>query len=242
MKILSIFVFTFLIGTFTSATAIGETIWKDFRITYLQGNNYLVGDNKREIWTFEHASKSTWGDTFLFIDRTNSSEQGASTYGEFSPRIKVANFDGFIKALYIAPSVEMGTVNNYLYGIGTDLNLPYFHFFQFNFYLRNNGIGDNSEQITLSWGVPIGPLYYDGFVDYATGVTQTRIDGSTTKSARQLNFTSQLKYDIGPHFNLSNKLYIGIEYVFWNNKFGIDSSEQFRTDERNVNLLIKAHF
>ncbi len=64
MKILSIFVFTFLIGTFTSVKALGETIWKDFRITYLQGNNYLVGDNKREIWTIEHASKSTWGDTY----------------------------------------------------------------------------------------------------------------------------------------------------------------------------------
>jgi len=34
-----------------------------------------------------------------------------------------------------------------------------------------------------------------------------------------------------------NKLYVGVEYVMWTNKFHVDG-----VDEENANLLIKAHF
>jgi len=47
-----------------------------------------------------------------------------------------------------------------------------------------------------------------------------------------------------------NKLYLGVEYVYWDNKFGIrDGSLLFKgakrcwdSDERNLNVLVQYHF
>jgi len=218
----------------SSITAQAKTLWSDFSVSYLKGNDYEVGDKSRDVATFEYANGTTWGDTFMFFDRLESANGYIETYGEFSPRIRIKEFgDSFIKSVYFAPSVEVGPQTNYLVGVGVDLNISGFDFFQVNSYLRNNGDGDRSEQLTLVWGLPIGPLYYDGFMDYATGVNNT-LFGDTEA---QMNFTSQLKYNVAPMLDLETKLYVGVEYVYWNNKFGIKD-----IDERNVNLLVKYHF
>ena len=101
-----------------------------------------------------------------------------------------------------------------------------------NFYLKNNGDGDSNFQTTIVWALPLAPFTYDGFLDYATGVDNTAF-GDTEA---QMNMTSQLKYDLAPMFNLDTKLYVGVEYVFWLNKFGIDG-----VDEKNANFLLKYH-
>ncbi|MGL1956113.1 MAG: nucleoside-binding protein [Colwellia sp.] len=218
----------------SSITAQAKTVWSDFSLSYLKGSNYEVGDTDRDVVTFEYASGTTWGDTFMFFDRLESSNGDIETYGEFSPRIKIKDFnDSFIKAVYFAPSVEMGPDTNYLVGVGVDLNITAFDYFQVNTYFRNNEAGDSSEQLTFVWGLPLGPFYYDGFMDYATGVDNTAYGDTET----QMNFTSQLKYNIASMLNLETKLYVGIEYAYWNNKFGIKD-----VDERNVNLLVKYHF
>ena len=211
-----------------------KTIWSDYSVTYLNGSNYEVGDSDREVITFEYASGTSWGDTFMFFDRLKSDNGDLETYGEFSPRIKLMELDGFVKNVYFAPSVEFAEhATNYLFGIGTDLAIPHFTYFQLNFYQRNNDEGDNSYQTTIVWSLPLGPLTYDGFIDHATGYTV----GHNFEAATQTNITSQLKYDIAPHIGYDNKFYLGVEYVYWNNKFGIDG-----VDERNVNLLAKFHF
>ena len=218
----------------TSITAQAKTVWSDFSVTYLNGSDYEVGDTDREVITLEYVSGTTWGDTFMFFDRLKSSNGDVETYGEFSPRIKIKDYnDSFVKSVYFAPSVEFGPETNYLIGLGVDLDISAFDYFQVNAYLRNNGEGDNSEQLTLAWGIPLGPLYYDGFMDYATAVDNTA--NGDTKA--QMNFTSQLKYNLSPMLDLDTKLYIGIEYAYWINKFGIDG-----VDENNVNLLVKYHF
>ena len=211
-----------------------KTLWSDFSVTYLNGSNYEVGDEDREVVTFEYANGTTWGDTFMFFDRLESSDGSVETYGEFSPRIKITDLkDSFIQSVYFAPSVEFGPDTNYLIGAGVDLNITAFDYFQVNAYYRNNGEGESSEQLTLVWGLPVGPFYYDGFMDYATGVDNTAF-GDTEA---QMNFTSQLKYNLAPALGLDTKLFVGVEYAHWNNKFGIKGA-----DERNVNLLVKYHF
>jgi len=216
-----------------------ETFWSDYSVSLLKGSNYEVGDENRTVLTFEYASGTSWGDNFLFIDRLESSNDDRETYGEWSPRVSLKKFkDSFIKGVYVAGTLEMGSFtsasgfgsgfNNYLLGAGVDLDIPGFNFFKVNVYHRNNENGSNNYQTTLVWGLPIMGLYYDGFMDYAT----SRDGGGTS-----MNLTSQLKYDVAPAFNLSSKLYVGIEYAFWQNKFGIKG-----VDENNVNLLIKYHF
>lgn len=222
-----------------STSVPAKMLYSDFSVSYLNGNNYEVGDNKRQIVTFEHVAGTSWGDSFSFIDRLESSNGDKEIYGEFSPRFKITDFQNSpIKALYVATTIEYGnfsshdgygtSLTNYLYGVGAGLNVPYFDYFNINMYYRNNEHGGNSYQTTLTWGLPLGPLYYDGFVDYATA----RDTGDA-----QMNLTSQLKYDLGPALNLDTRFYVGIEYVYWINKFGIDG-----VDENNLNFLLKYHF
>ncbi|MGJ8693017.1 MAG: nucleoside-binding protein [Thalassotalea sp.] len=221
------------------STVSGKTLWSDFSVSYLQGSNYRVGDNDRKVYTFEHVAGTNWGDSFLFIDRLSSDNGDIETYGEWSPRIKLMELDNrLVKDLSLSTTVEMGTFagadfsgfsfTNYLVGIGADLKLPHFKFFKVNVYHRNNDRNDNNYQTTFVWALPIAGFIYDGFLDYAT---------STDNLATSVNLTSQLKYDIAPHFNITSALFLGVEYVYWNNKFGIKN-----IDERNVNLLIKYHF
>ncbi len=228
-----------LLLIFTSTTTFAKTLWSDFSLSYLQGNNYEVGDSKRKVLTFEHTTATSWGDSFLFIDHIRSNNDDVETYGEWAPRIKISDFDHqIVKGIYAAGTIEMNTFasadnfgasfTNYLLGVGTDLNIPGFDFFKMNVYYRANEYGDNNYQTTLVWGLPLGPLYYDGFAD---------ITSSTDDSSAGMNITSQLKYDVAPHIGLSSKLYLGVEYTYWINKFGIDD-----LDENNVNLLVKYHF
>ncbi|GLX79502.1 ion channel protein Tsx [Thalassotalea insulae] len=207
-----------------------EVLWSDISATLLQGNDYEVGDNNRTVFTFEHAAGYSWGDSFLFVDRLHSNNGDRETYAEFSPRWQLSNYQNdFLENIYLATTAEVGeNFTNYLIGVGTNLKIPHFLYFKANFYHKNNDFGDNAMQSTLSWAVPIGPLMYDGFIDYVS---------STDDSHTTMNLTSQLKYNIGEAMNLKNKFYIGIEYVFWLNKYGIKD-----VDENNVNLLVKYHF
>ena len=231
----TLLIFSCLIFSFQLSA---KTIWSDYSLTYLNGQSYEVGDTDREVLTFEHVNGTTWGGSFMFFDRLESSNGDNETYGEFTARIKLKEMNGFIKNVYFVPSVEIGALDtvsgfsnsftNYLYGVGVDLAIPHFKFFQLNTFFRNNQSGENSYQATFVWAIPLGPLQYDGFLDWTT---------STDDKESSMNFTSQLKYDIAPHVGLDSKLFVGLEYVFWNNKFGIDG-----VDERNANLLVKYHF
>ena len=222
-----------ILGTLCSllaTTVSAKTVWSDFSVTYLNGSNYEVGDSDRQVMTLEHAAGTSWGDSFMFFDHLVSDNDDTETYGEFSPRIRLTKLDNsFLTALYLAPSAELGDgFTNYLFGIGTDLSIPGFNYFKVNAYHRNNEFTDSNYQLTVTWGVPIGPLYYDGFMDWTNSVDNNEAS---------MNLTSQLKYDVAKYVGLDSKLFLGVEYVFWNNKFGIDG-----VDERNVNLLVKYHF
>ena len=66
------------------------------------------------------------------------------------------------------------------------------------------------------------------FLDYST---------ASDTNAREMNFTSQIKWDLGPLIGATAPFYVGMEYAYWNNKFGIDG-----VNERNPCLLVKWHF
>lgn len=214
----------------TALNCSAETLWSDFSATLLKGDNYQVGDNDRTVFTFEHAAGYSWGDSFMFVDRLHSENGDKETYIEISPRFKISEYqNSFFKNIYIATTAEVGDgFTHYLLGVGTSLKVPHFTFVNLNLYHRNNDASDNGQQITASWKLPIGPLIYDGFIDFVP---------SNDNKSTSYNFTSQLKYNIGGMLNIKNKLYLGVEYVYWHNKFGISN-----IDEKNMNLLVKYHF
>lgn len=228
-----------LATSLSAPSAQAEMYWSTFSLSYLNGDHYKVGDKSRQVLTVEHASGHNWGDNFFFMDHLTSKDDTVSNYFELSPRLSLSYVTsselsaGILKDVFIATTWEGGDAfNNYLYGLGVALDLPGFKYFGVNFYLANNDLWDDDEQVTFTWGVPFNiggaEFLYDGFLDYST---------SSDTNAKEMNFTSQIKWDAGKLIGTKSPFYIGMEYAYWNNKFGIDG-----VDERNPCLLVKWHF
>jgi nucleoside-specific outer membrane channel protein Tsx len=218
--------------------------WQQASLTYLYGTDYRIGDPKRHVLTLEHAANTSWGDSFLFIDHSVSTQSTHTTYGEWSPRFSLGKNttwqpgSGLIKDVLLASTIEQGErFTNFLYGVGLDLAIPGMKFTQLNFYRRQNDIDANNYQATLAWALPfqIGgqALLYDGFIDYSS---------AHGEKATSVNFTSQLKFPIQSWFGVQNPIYLGSEISLWRNKYHIANSAALKSNEVNVNFLLKWMF
>ncbi|MDX5406030.1 MAG: nucleoside-binding protein [Chromatiaceae bacterium] len=228
----------------TSLSLQAEVLWQDFSVSYLNGSNYRVDGPDKQVLTFEHVAGTSWGDSFFFLDHLRADNGRRDNYAEWSPRVSFSKLSdqplqfGLIKDVLFTSTVEMSSLQtNFLYGVATDLTVPGFNYLNLNFYRRNNdGVADN-WQLTTTWAVPFAlgeqQFLFDGFLDWSSATVEQRAS---------MNMTSQLKWALHPLFNLKSKLYVGVEYVYWRNKYGIADSPQFPTNESNVNLLVKAHF
>ncbi|OUS26283.1 hypothetical protein A9Q99_18815 [Gammaproteobacteria bacterium 45_16_T64] len=238
------------VGLTLAPTIYAKQLWSDNSLSLLRGNNYEIGAESRTVLTFEHVSGHSWGDMFLFVDRLESDNDDNETYWELSPRLslgKLFNKDltmGPVKDVLLTTTAEIAeNFTHYLIGPAIDLNVPGFAYLQLNVYLRDNEAfggatkADANWQFTPVWGVPFSignaQFLYDGFIDWRSG------DGDNNT---ELNFTSQLKWDMGALWQSPKVLYVGVEYVYWDTKFGIKDSDALQTDERNLNALIKVHF
>jgi len=246
----------------TSARA--EVLWQDNSLTLLRGTDYKVNysldsdDSERSVATFEHASGHSWGDVFVFSDYLASDAGSREWYTEVSPRLSLGKLGGNglsfgpVKDVLLAGQLELGNMDdpdrltatgphftNKLGGVGVDLAVPGFNYFQANVYHRNNDNVADNEQLTLAWGMPFSvggaDFLYDGFMDWASASRDVH---------PSMNLTSQLKWDMGNYWwGQPKSLYTGIEYVHWDDKFGIkDGTFGVDSNERNVNLMMKYHF
>ena len=216
-------------------------IWQDFSVTGLYGKNYelIAREDDQSTATFEYAAKLKYGDIFAFADRTDNDVSGKETYFEVSPRLSLGAVAGQklefgpIKDVLVATTWEGGEgFNNYLYGIGVDLAIPYFQYAQVNLYRANNEKMDDDYQLTFSYGIPFKvaaeDFLVDGFLDWST---------AEDDHASELNWTTQWKWNAGKHISPETRLYLGVEYSVWNNKYGIKNM-----NENNVSALVKYHF
>ena len=227
-------------ATFTQAAP----VWQDFSITGLYGENYahpvgMVDDLEQTTITAEYAAGLKYGDFFAFADRTNDDLSGNETYFEVAPRLSLGAVSGQklavgpIKDVLIATTWEGGEgFNNYLYGIGFALDIPYTQYANINFYKVENDGQEDDYQMTINYAVPfkIGSEEFlaDAFLDWST---------AEDDHASELNWTSQYKWNVGKHISPKTKLYVGIEHSVWNNKFGIKG-----VDQNDVSALVKYHF
>lgn len=230
--------------TLVSVGIQAEVLWQDFSVTYLKGNNYRIGTPHQQVLTVEHVAETHWGDSFFFLDHMRESNDVRSNYAEWAPRLSLAKMSGkpfqygLISDVLISTTVEMSELQtNFLYGVGVDLKLPGFQFMQLNGYRRVNDNAADNWQITTSWALPFGigeqQFLYDGFFDWTTTNHEQR---------SSFNMASQLKWAVHPLLGINNPIFVGIEYVYWRNKYGIADSAFFRTHESNLNLLLKVHF
>ncbi len=236
--------------------------WQDNSLTYLNGIDFKVDPPRQQTVTFEHASGWSFGDLFIFVDgikynteATNGAGDGHTFYGEITPRLsfgKISGADlsfGPIKDVLLAATYEFGEddVDAYLLGPAVDLDIPGFDFFQLNTYYREpDGKRDGSGvwQITPAWSytIPIGnsDLVIDGFMDWV-------VDNDDSYHAN-LHFNPQVKYDLAKAMGWGKRFYVGVEYDYWSDKYGIDDDSYLGddilggTDQSAISLLLKGHF
>ena len=230
-------------AAFTQASPI---IWQDFSLTGLYGENYELGTEDRTTLTAEYAAKLKYADVFFFVDQQWDGNDDDSTYLELAPRLSLGEVTGKklafgpVKDVLIATTWEHNAghgnnteFNNFLYGIGFSLDIPYTQYANINFYRANNDLSKDDYQMTITYGIPfkIGSEEFlaDAFLDWSTAENEPG-------HKSELNWTSQYKWNVGKHISPTTKLYVGVEHSVWNNKFGSN------VRQNDVSALVKYHF
>jgi len=68
----------------------------------------------------------------------------------------------------------------------------------------------------------------DGYVDYSF---------NNDDKANQLHINPQVKYNLQEVLGIDNRIEVGMEYSYWQNKFGRDG-----VDQSVPSALVKVHF
>ncbi|MNQ53359.1 MULTISPECIES: outer membrane protein OmpK [unclassified Pseudomonas] len=244
----------------TQAMAGDLLLWQTNSLSYLYGKNFAINPSIQQTVTFEHADRWKYGDTFLFVDKIfyngqqDPNKGPHSFYGEFSPRLSAGKiFDqklqyGPIKDVLLAMTYEYGEGESeaYLIGPGFDLAVPGFNYVTLNFYRRQTEgprPGDGVWQITPTWSytIPVGRsnVLIDGYLDWVVDNDQN----SRGTYHANLHLNPQIKYDLGKALNGREKqLYVGAEYSYWKDKYGVEHSSNLDTNQNTASLLVKVHF
>jgi nucleoside-specific outer membrane channel protein Tsx len=211
-------------------------------ISYLYGDNFVIEPSQQSTFTFEYAAAWDYIDLFMFAEKKFYSGSGSSYYGEFSPRVKLYQFkpNFLLKKITLATTFERGKngVKADLVGFGIDFNTDTFNYLTSNIYHRDapnkNGYG---WQLTSTWSYSTEwfelPILLDGYLDWV-------FSGDEIKNF--FHFNPQIKLDMKKILNSDKQWYLGLEYDYWENKYGIENSADFDTNQNTASLLVKYHF
>jgi nucleoside-specific outer membrane channel protein Tsx len=218
-------------------------------IQALDGSSFRepgVSNVVKKTFTLENSAAWSWGSSYFFLDymRSNSSDQNATEfYGEWYPsasvsRITCRDFSArpILNDILLTMGFNAGTKSTgasplaFLPGITWDLKIPYFQFFSVGTYAymdrgrvngQGNGCNSNTYQITPSWSLPFAirsaSFRFDGFVDYI---------GKHGQCAHQIVSQPTIKLDLGNFNSKPNRLFAGVEWSYWRNKYGISGLNQ----------------
>lgn len=245
VKPLSIAIATTLVLSVTNS-AQAKTLFSDTSISLLYGSDYeLAEDGELTTLTLEHASTHTWGGVFFFVDRLQGASDANNSrakdiYGELSPKFKISDYsNSFIKQVNLASTYEFGSntngfeQDNFLVGIGADLNIPidgmkYASATLYHAFNDDKFSDADDQQITLTYGWEKNNFVIDGYVDYSF---------NNDDLEDQLHINPQIKYNLQDVLGIDNRIEVGVEYSYWRNKFGLDGVNQ-----SVPSALVKLHF
>ena len=206
--------------------------WHSSNVQLLKGHSYALGDNDRHVVTFEHANTWRYGDFFSFLDWTKPDTGSSDYYMEFSPRFSLNKLSGRdyslgpINDVSVAITVEKpkSVSARVGYGIGTSLAVPTFDFVDFNVYARDDpNLSGTTHQVTVAWKntfmIGDSNWVFEGFAD---------IVGAEGNRSSNTLFAPRLLVDFGKLMGLHrhNRLWAGVEYSRWVNKFGIANVDE----------------
>ncbi|WP_300529845.1 hypothetical protein [Maricaulis sp.] len=204
----------------------GPIEWHSENVQLLRGFDYELGDEQRTIITFEHANRWSYGDMFLFADFTFGDDGQTAVYGEFTPRLSLARLsgrdpgEGLIRDVLLAGNYERGEqgLQRYLAGFAVDLNVEGFRFLRTHAYYRDDPERPGSTwQATIVWNRPfeIGGQSFlsEGFADIA---------GAEGPGVANQLYVPRFLWDAGAVYDRPGRIFLGVEWQYWNNKFGVD--------------------
>lgn len=196
-------------------------------VQLLKGWDYKLGEENRALITLEHYNKWSYGDFYMFIDTTRFDSGGSNIYSEAAARLSyekitgnTVNF-GIVKDVYLAAMFEKGKrgYKAYLYGASADYDVPGFSLFRVDTYIRDNpDISGKGWQVTWVYRRPFSWNGYDfmieGFADFA--------GREGNRHSNQL-IVPRFLMDVGKASgHKAGKLYAGVEWSYWHNKFGVE--------------------
>ncbi|MCG8610261.1 MAG: hypothetical protein MI864_06965, partial [Pseudomonadales bacterium] len=106
-------------------------------------------------------------------------------------------------------------------------------FFKTNIsYSVNDNVKDDI-QLNVGYGVPFSlgevDFMFDGYIDWSS---------AESDHASDFHFNPQLRVDVGKFVGITkSKLEVGFEYSYWNNKYGVKSSDT----ESAFSAIVKYH-
>jgi hypothetical protein len=224
--------------------------WSDTEVQLLHGEKFHDNGNdvdiSKTILTLQHASGYKYGRNFFFVDMVKSDDKdndAAEIYGEAYTTFSGSKIGGldwsknFLKDVGLTLGINYGTKNSefgpnpkvLLAGPTFDLNVPGFAFFNVDVLAyrdtgRFSGFGggrlcgkkETTYQVTPSWNLPISigsaKFSFEGFVDFV---------GHHGDCKKSVLAQPQFRWDVGNHFGKPGTIFLGIEYQYWNNKFGV---------------------
>lgn len=214
--------------------------WSVTNLSLLYGDGYKLDDKSQYSITVDHARSWAYGDLFLFVDIFNPATGNSSEYAEIHPRFSLSKLtdkdfsNNYLRDVYIATEVELGERHRaYLYGLGFDLNLKGFNYFNVNIYARDNvRRAGKTWQITPYWQLPFSignsKWSFEGFAD---------IVGNEDNAKNNVIFQPQLLLDVGDMFGHPGQVKAGVEYSYWKNKYAVKG-----VDQGVMQLLLKWTF
>ncbi|QDK38994.1 DUF5020 family protein [Bdellovibrio sp. NC01] len=203
--------------------------WQETNIQFLHGSDYRTFDDKsvsQMIVTLEHVDSWAYGSNYFFIDISNpDSDANASYYGEFSPAFSLSKMgliekpQGVLRDVAIQGNWEMpqGPAKRaVLGGLTFEWNIG-FDYFATQFLYRDSFGGDgHTGQLTLVWlkkfGTEAWPFEFSGFLDWA---------GQEGDISDNLQTQPSLLYDASRRSSGKIPLKVGVEWQYWQNKYGI---------------------
>ena len=243
-----------LLLLFVSEVSLTDPLWHDFSAAYVGGSGFTLDPDQQQTMSLEYASNYRWGDTFTYLDTTffRDHERNYSLFGETSARWSLMNSDEdrshrAVADVLVAASLEFGsgTVETLTLGPSIDFNAPGLDYLQLGLMRREsvNRSGFNKSdgwQLVPTWSltIPAGRSEWviDGFVKWIFATDHSDYHPN-------FQFNPQIKYNIGKHLSgPDTRLYLGMEYYFWSNKYGVEDSSTNNSDQHAISFLAKYHF
>ena len=100
---------------------------------------------------------------------------------------------------------------------------------------------DTHAMLAVTWAIPVAErLAFEGYGNYIGAKGRDEVGNPT---GPETNVDMALMYDIGFHFSQpKNRFRVGLEYQFWNNKFGNTRATTGGRGQRASTPMVRAQY